>query len=137
MKKRWSVEIARDIIALGSIPFYIIVIIRAIIGKFSPFVNQLVVAFGILILLSLIVKQADHHIARGFILFAFISAYYESITFTIFSLILWSCMIYSSRILKRNPKRIFRGVILGVVTAAIAYAITMNYNPIAIPDILI
>ena len=117
--------------------FYLIVIIRAVIGKFSPFVNQLVIALGVLILLSLVVRQADQHIARGFILFAFISAYYKSTTFTIFSLILWSCMIYSSRILKRNPKRIFRGVILGVVTAAIAYAITMNYNPIVIPEIII
>ncbi len=137
MKKRWNIEIARDIIALGSIPFYIIVVVRAVIGKFSPFVNQLVIALGVLILLSLIVKHTDQHIARGFVLFAFISAYYKSTTFTVFSFILWGCMIYSSRILKTNPKRVFRGVILGVVTAAIAYAITMNYNPIIIPEIII
>ena len=135
MKK--SSGIARDIIALGSIPFYLIVIIRAVIGRFSPFVNQLVIALVILILLSLIIKQADQHIARGFILFAFISSYYESTTFTIFSLILWSCMIYSSKILKRNSKKIFRGIVLGIVTTAISYAITMNYNPITIPELLI
>src|SRR3989338_3619595 len=51
MEKNWKKGIARDVMALGSIPFYFIVIIRAIIGKYAIFVYQLLIAAIILFLL--------------------------------------------------------------------------------------
>ena len=66
MDKLWKTEIARDLIALGSIPLYLIVIVRAIIGEYLPFVYQLSIALLLLIILSSIAKNFNQHIARAF-----------------------------------------------------------------------
>tara|TARA_Y100000310_G_C20697687_1_gene826903 strand:- start:5757 stop:6161 length:405 start_codon:yes stop_codon:yes gene_type:complete len=121
MRKNAKNELARDIIALGSIAFYIIVIVRALIGRFSPFVYQLIIAILLLMVLSRFINGANQYIARGFILLAFISLYYKSITFTFFSSILWVCMIFSLIHLKVKCIEIKKGILLGAVSAAIAY----------------
>lgn len=88
MKKDWKYEIARDSMAFGSILFYLIVIIRAIIGEYMPFVYQLLIAITILILSSFIVKNANHHLARAFVLVVFTSLFYKDVPFTIFAALL-------------------------------------------------
>ena len=46
--KNWKKEVARDIIAFGSIPFFGIVLARALIGPYWEFVYQIIIAFVLL-----------------------------------------------------------------------------------------
>lgn len=121
MKKDWKKEVARDCIALGSIPFYLIVIIRAIVGQYAVFVYQLLIAFVVLVALSFVVKKSDMYIARAFVLWVFTSLFYRHNLYTIFAFILWVCIVISSNYLKVKKNVIIKGVILGIISAGIAY----------------
>ena len=124
MTKDWKKEVARDLIAFGSIPFYIIIIIRAIIGKYQPFINQLVIAIISVLLLSLMMKEANQYLARGFILVVFTSLFYKEILFTGFALLLFLGMIASAHYRKEKIKMIINGCVLGAVGSLASYYIS-------------
>lgn len=124
MVKNWKKEIARDLLALGSIPFYFIVIIRAIIGKYTPFVYQLVIALLVLVVLSLIFKNSNQYIARMLVLVVFTSLFYKEMLFTIFASLLWLFMIVSTLYLKVKSKEIVKGVFFGIISTTAGYYLT-------------
>lgn len=121
MEKDWKHEIARDSVAFGSILFFLIVIIRAIIGKYMPFVYQLLIALGILIILGFIIKNTNQHIARAFVLVVFTSLFYKETLFTVFAVLLWVFMLLAAFYIKVKKEAIAKGVILGVFAALVSY----------------
>ena len=121
MAKDWKKEVARDSIALGSFPFYFIVIIRAIIGKNVAFVYQLLVALVVLILISRFVKEIDNYVSKSLVIFFFTSLFYNEIVYTIFAFLLWGVVVYSSYYLKKSWSQIVRGIVFGAVGSGIAY----------------
>lgn len=123
MPKNWKKEIARDTIALGSIPFYSIVIVRAVIGRYAPFVYQLLIALAAIFVLSKI-KSSNQHIARALVLVVFSSLFYKDILYTLFASLLWAIMIFSSLYLKVKAKGIANGALFGAVSTAISYYLT-------------
>jgi len=125
MKKNWKYEIARDGMAFGSILFYFIVIIRSTIGEHLTFVYQLLIAIIILIISSLIIKNANHHIARAFVLVIFTSLFYKDSLFTIFAALLWIFMIGAAFYIKENKKSIYKGIVLGIVAALVSYFLSL------------
>tara|TARA_Y100000034_G_C6886703_1_gene407202 strand:- start:126 stop:509 length:384 start_codon:yes stop_codon:yes gene_type:complete len=127
MKKDWKKEVARDLIALGSIPFYIIVIIRAIIGEHMPFVNQLVISIILVSLLSLVIKKADYYITRGLILVVFTSLFYNTILFTVFVILIFLGMIISSYYRENKINVIINGCIFGVVISLVSYYLSFLF----------
>jgi len=124
MVKYWKKEVARDALALGSIPFYVIVIVRAIIGKYTPFIYHLLIAWLVLVVFSKLVKNVDQYLARGFVLVIFTSLFYDDVLYTVFALALFGLMIASSFYLKAKPDAIGRGVGFGLVASVISYYIT-------------
>ena len=125
MKKYWKKEVARDLIALGSIPFYIIVIIRAVIVKYPPFIYQLIMAIVFVLLLSFIIKKADYYLTRGIILVVFTSLYYNVFLFTVFAVLLFLGMVVSSYYRKTKIKNIVNGCIIGVVISLVSYYLSL------------
>ena len=120
-KEGWKYGIARDALAFGSILFYIIVIVRAIIGKHMAFVYQVVIALAILAILALLIKSSNQHIARAVPLVAFTSMFYKDDLFTLFAVLLFIAMIFSAFYMKINKKEIFNGVVAGIMASAGAY----------------
>jgi len=118
--RKWLKELARDIIALGSLPFYLLVIARTVIGVYELFLLQLVTALVVLTAVSFFVK-ANMHIARGFVVFAFTSIFYKHMPFTLFAFAAWILALASVFYLKKPTKSIIIGVILGVAATAVAY----------------
>ncbi len=121
MAKEWRKEVARDCIALGSIVFYFIVIIRAIVGQYAIFVYQLLIALAVLIVLSLIVKKSDMYVARCFVLWVFTSLFYKHNLYTMFVFLVWVLVVVSSYYLKVKNKVVIKGIVLGVVSSGVAY----------------
>ena len=64
LSKDWKAVVARDLIALGGLPFYLLVVVRATIGSYHTFLSQVVVALAVLFLASRAVKNSNLHIAR-------------------------------------------------------------------------
>ena len=114
-------EAARDVLALGSIPFYAIVIVRMLLlEELAILVPQLVIAFfGVLILSRFI--EIEYHIAQGLILIVFTSLGYKEAPFTVFAGLLWILMLYSAYYLKIKKNKIINGAVVGIISTIVAY----------------
>jgi energy-coupling factor transporter transmembrane protein EcfT len=125
-KKDWKKEVARDILALGSIPFYLIVFIRILIMNERTYIYQLLIAGLLLVLFSVFIGKiklkADFYTARSFVLLIFTALFYNEIEYTIFASLLWIGLLISSNYLNRGKKKIIiNGLLLGILSVAIAY----------------
>jgi len=121
MEQNWKKELARDAMAFGSILFYAIVIIRAIIGKYMPFVYQLLIALAVLVILSFVIKKANHHIAKAIPLVVFTSLFYKDDLFTIFTVLLFVFMLGSAYYIKIKKIEIFNGILIGLIASLVGY----------------
>lgn len=122
--KKWLKEIARDLLALGSIPFYFLVVIRAIVGKFNLFLYQLIIGAVAIFILYLIIKDSNMYVARSLVLLIFISLYYKESVFTVFASLIWILFLVSSYYIKRNIGSISRGIITGLISSLAGYYLT-------------
>ena len=120
MGENWEREIARDSLALGSILFYFIVFIRAVIGEHALFIAQTVIAIIVLFLLSRVIK-GDHYLARGLTLFVFTSLFYNDKLFTIFAFVLIVILIVSLNYLGVKRNVILNGLLIGIVSTAVSF----------------
>ena len=117
----WKKELARDFLAFGSYPFYLIVIIRMLLElKFEIIVPRLVIAFIAMLALSLFIKY-DYHLSQAFVLAVFTSLAYTDRLFTGFAVIIYLGVIYSASYLKIKRKSIISGIVAGAISSGIAY----------------
>ncbi|MFH0827059.1 MAG: hypothetical protein V1923_04135 [Candidatus Omnitrophota bacterium] len=121
MEKRWLKEVARDLIALGGIPFLVLTIARVSV-PFSYYPMQFIVSSTLFFILKIIFK-ADLRAGIGLILSIFISLYYRNALFTVFASLVYAGMVISSFYLKKEPKQILKGILLGAISTGIGYAI--------------
>jgi len=124
MQKPWKKEFARDLIALGSIPFYFIVTIRAVIGEFTPFVSHLVMALLVYFVLSKVMASSDPYVARSLILLIFVSFFYRVMLFTVFAVVLWLCILWAQKYLRVKNNALLKGVLLGLISSGVSYILT-------------
>ena len=118
-------EIARDLVALGGLPFYLLVLVRSTIGGYMSFFANVAIALPVLYILSRALRGSNLHIARALILVVFTSIFYKALPFTIFSTIVWCGMIYALIRLDRSMGEILRGIAVGAVSVVISYALTL------------
>jgi hypothetical protein len=121
MEKRWLKEVARDLIALGGIPFLVLTIARVSV-PFSYYPMQFIVSSTLFFILKIIFK-ADLRAGLGLMLSIFISLYYRNALFTVFASLVYAGMVISSFYLKKEPRQILKGILLGGISTGIGYAI--------------
>ena len=120
MKNKRFEEIARDLVALGGLPFFSLVIVRLSINPDYHYLAQIIFA-GILFFLLKFLFKSNVHSGLGFILLLFISNYYFDLKFAIFATLAYMLLIASLVYLKKNNKEIFKGILFGIVSSAISY----------------
>ena len=119
----WKNELAYDIRALGSLPFYAIVFVRSLIGDYTLFQDQLIAAIILIFLSHNFVKKTDMYTARAVPLVAFTSLFYNDSLFTTFALILLIGIMYAQYFLKVKQDNIIKGAVIGAIIAAASYFI--------------
>ena len=128
MKKGWLRELARDFVALGGIPFFILVLVRVSLLERPDFFSQFIIAGVIFIILMLIFKS-DMYSGLGLIVLVFTIIYYEQTRFTIFAILAYILLIISLFYLKIDKKHIFKGISFGVIGTIISYyAVQLIFN---------
>ena len=124
MKKDWfnslKKEIARDSLALGSIPMFIIVAARTTLADNYKFLAELILA-GIIILIFSFILNSQNHLSRGIVLYIFTVLFYSDTRYTIFTTLLILLVLISTIYLKYNKNQIIRGLILGLISSGISY----------------
>lgn len=121
VKKEWVKEFARDFIALGSLPFLILTIVRvSVIQIYYPM--QFIISSILFFVLNAIFK-GEMRAGIGVILLTFTSLFYNHILFTTFALLVYLGVVISLFYLGRGSRQILRGILLGMISVGIAYVI--------------
>ncbi|OGU70192.1 MAG: hypothetical protein A2V93_03950 [Ignavibacteria bacterium RBG_16_34_14] len=127
ISKTWYKEIARDIIALGSIVFYFLVIGRTLVGPFWVFLTFLCSSALALLILYFIHKEFESYLARGIILAIGTSYFYGNFIFTLFATVIYFLMIVSSSFLGNSISKILKGIIFGLISTVVGYLISESF----------
>lgn len=120
-EKNWKKETCRDILALGSWIFYILIVARALIKPYRPFADQIIIAGAVLLLVSFFMKNCDYYIARGLILVIFTALFYQDKLFTGFVLAVLILALFSSYFVGNSKIKIGKGLIIGAVSTLVGY----------------
>lgn len=119
MKKSWLDEIARDVVALGGIPFLIITIAR--VSVMEPYYPMQFIIGSLVFLALRAVFKAEIHAGVGLILVVFTSIFYKSLLFFIFALVIYAGIISSLVYFKESNRAIAKGIFFGLIGAATGY----------------
>ncbi|MBI3034902.1 hypothetical protein HYY71_01135 [Candidatus Woesearchaeota archaeon] len=125
MKKSWIKEIARDLLALGSIPFYFLVVVRAVIGKYNAFVYQMLIAALVVFILYFLMKDSSLHVGRAFVILVFTSLFYKDMLFAAFASLAWVLLLISAYYIKRSVGFVLRGIMIGAIGSLAGYYTTL------------
>lgn len=120
-KVSWKKEITRDFLTFGSWIFYLLILSRAMIGPYRPFVDQMIFAGLFLFIVSFFIKNSDYSISRGLVISVFTILFYNNFQFSIFVSLIFLVMIYSSYLIHLDKKSIFYGLIIGSIGCSIGY----------------
>ena len=120
MNKEWFREFARDVIALGSIPFFLLVLVRIWILPNPEFLAQFIIA-GILFLVTFLIFKQNLYSGLALIILIFTSLHYADQRFTIFASLAYILLLGSLYYLKTDKKEIFKGILLGIISSGVGY----------------
>ena len=113
-------EIARDLIALGGIPFFVLVLVRVYLLNNPTYFSQFVVAGLIFILIAMFLR-ISFYAGLGLVILIFTNLYYQDIKFGVFSIVAYLLLLAALVYLKKEKKDILLGVIAGGLSSGIAY----------------
>jgi len=121
----WKKELARDFLSVGSWIFFVLIVVRILILPHRwPYLNHLLVAGGLILIVELVFRnRVESYVSRGVVIAFYISLFYEDFMFSIFSKIALGGLVLSSRYLGNEWKKIGYGVLLGLVGAGIEFVL--------------
>jgi hypothetical protein len=123
--KPWVTDLQRDVLALGSVVFYFLVIGRALVGPFWDLFVPLMIIAATLVIVNYFSKRFDLYITRGIVLAIFVTRHYGDIIFGVFAAIAMTAMIIASVNLGTSKKKIEQGVLLGLLCGVLMYPLAM------------
>lgn len=121
VKKRWLNGLARDLIALGGIPFLILTIVR--VSVINPYYPMQFIISSVIFFILKAVFGGTLRAGIGLILVIFTSFFYSSLLFAAFALLIYIGLIISLFYLKRDKKEILKGILFGGLSTGIGYLI--------------
>jgi hypothetical protein len=119
----WLREVQRDVLALGSVVFYLLVLGRALVGPFWDLAIPLLVVGGGLLVATPLLRGTDLYLTRAMVLAVLVTRHYEDVVFGIFSAVAFVLMVVFALRLDRPRPAIARGLALGAVLSAGAYVL--------------
>lgn len=122
MKKRveFLKQIARDFVALGSIPFFILVLVRVWILDTPAYFSQFVIA-GSLFLIITFVFKTNLYSGLALMMLFFTALVYNEIRYTIFGSVVYLGLLGSLFYLDYEKKKILLGILFGALSTGAGY----------------
>ena len=120
MKTEYIKDLARDLIALGSPIFFIVVLARVSILSNLEYLSQFIIA-GVLFYSLAILIKTNKKAGMGVILLVFLTIYYNNFRFTWFARILFILFIAALWYLKVEKLDLAKSIALGSISAGASY----------------
>jgi hypothetical protein len=120
LKSNWKENVARDFIALGSIPFFILVLVRTYLLDKPYYFSQFIIAGVIFLIIAYILKTSMYS-GMALIALIFTMLYYNDMKYNVFGVIAYLLLIASMFYIKEPKKKILLGVVFGAAATGISY----------------
>ena len=117
----WKKEVARDLLALGGIPFFILVMARSLIGDYFLFTYQLLISILLFFLIERLFKEFNQHLSRVIVLIVFTIIFYNQLIYSVFAILIGIFVLISLFYLKKTKKEIIFGLLIGGLVSFISY----------------
>ena len=116
MKKvDWKEELARDIVAFGSVVFFLLVVVRIWLLDDVVYLGQ-ILASGVIFLVLFYFFRISLYSGLALIVFLFTGLYYSDPRYWIFGGIVYLGLLYSLVYLGRDKRNVLMGVLLGILS---------------------
>ena len=116
----WIKEAARDLVSLGGLPFFVLVLARVWILDKPEYFLQFALAGVVFGLVFLILKQ-DYYSGLSLIVLVFTALYYEKTLYSIVGGVAYLMLIGSLFYLGKDWKKILLGVIIGILGIGVSF----------------
>ncbi|MBT6690091.1 hypothetical protein HN903_04020 [archaeon] len=120
MKGVWLKEVARDLVALGSVPFFVLVLVRVWMLNNPVYFLQFVTSGVVFGLMFLWIRQ-DVYAGLGLIVLVFTSLYYGDFLYVVFGSVAYCLLVVSLFYLEKDWRKILFGVVVGGISIAISF----------------
>lgn len=117
---RWKTELARDFVALGGLPFFVLVLIRVWILDNLTYFMQFFVAGVVVGVIWIFVRQ-NYYVALSFVALFFTGMYYADFVYWVFGSIVWIGVVGCSWYLSRNWKKVVVGILVGIFSVGVSF----------------
>ena len=118
----WVRETGRDLLALGSATFYVMVIGRALVGPFWALLIPLLVIGAGLVVAAWQRWDVDLSVVRGLVIAVLLTQHYEDAVFGVFAAGAFVLMVVAAIHLGRSRRSVERGIAAGLAAGAIGLA---------------
>lgn len=125
MSPQWVREVQRDVLALGSVVFYLLVVGRSLVGPFWDLVVPLLVVAAGLILAYPLLRHIDLYVTRAAVIAVLLTKHYDDDVFGLFAAVAFVALVVFAFQLGRPRATILRGLALGVVLSVAAVALSV------------
>jgi|TARA_Y100000310_G_scaffold147939_1_gene147192 hypothetical protein len=113
-KKDWKKEVARDVISLGSVVFFLLVVVRIWLLDDAVYLGQ-ILASGIIFLVLFYFFRMSLYSGLALIVLVFTGMYYSDIRYWVFGGIVYVALLYSLVYLGKDNRNVLRGILLGIL----------------------
>jgi len=112
--------LAKDLVSLGGIPFFILVLTRVwILHNLHYFIEFFI--SGIIFIFITLIFKAELYSGLSLVVLVFTSIHYNDLAFTIVASIAYILLIVSLIYLKKDKKSVFLGVLYAGIICLILY----------------
>ena len=118
----WIKTAARDIVAIGGIPFFILVLVRVYLLNNPVYFSQFVIS-GIVFLGIWFLFKQNIYAGLGLIVLTFTSLYYQDLVYSIFGTVAYVFLLGGLFYLKEDTKKIVLGIVLGAFGIGVSYLV--------------
>ncbi len=119
----WLQNVERDVMALGGVVFYALVVGRSLVGPYWDLVTPLLVLGAVLLAAYPLLRSTDLYLTRALLVGVLVSRHYDDPIFATFTAVIYVLMIVAAVRLGRPHADVTRGVALGVVASTIGWLI--------------
>ena len=111
---------ARDFVALGSIPFFILVLARVWILDNPAYLSQFLIG-GVLFLSLAFVFKSDLYFGLALVSGFFLVLFYNDLRFTYLIIPVYILIIFSLFYLGEDKNKIIKGILFGILSIVVSY----------------
>ena len=128
LDRDWVQRLERDVLALGSVVFYVLVVGRGLVGPFWDLVVPLVAIAALFMVGRRWLRDVDLYVARALVLAVLVTRHYADVLFGLFAVVILAFLVFAALDLGGSRREVKRGAAVGVAAGGLGYVLALPFD---------